>query len=162
MIRNRNASGLVKGQQTQYHSHSVILYKYAFPLHFADGAASNRQHVNTKNTAKLDRETEELRHATVPSDTGKLIMQGRQAKGMSQKDLATVSELCVGGGNEGFIGNLGHQDIFLQLALVQIVCPVYKQSSRKVVDNENQFGFNRNYVTDMTIESESLRDVEIM
>lgn len=58
------------------------------------GAASNRQHVTTKNTAKLDRETEELRHATVSNDTGKLIMQGRQNKGLSQKDLATVSVQC--------------------------------------------------------------------
>lgn len=61
------------------------------PFLFPVGAASNKQHVTTKNTAKLDRETEELRHQTVSADTGKLIMQGRQAKGLSQKDLATVS-----------------------------------------------------------------------
>ncbi|XP_044733073.1 endothelial differentiation-related factor 1 homolog [Chrysoperla carnea] len=53
------------------------------------GAGSNKQHVTTKNTAKLDRETEELRHERVSLDLGKLIQQGRQAKGMSQKDLAT-------------------------------------------------------------------------
>ncbi|XP_023017371.1 multiprotein bridging factor 1 [Leptinotarsa decemlineata] len=53
------------------------------------GAGSNKQHVITKNTAKLDRETEELKHDTVPLDMGKLIQQGRQAKGLSQKDLAT-------------------------------------------------------------------------
>jgi len=53
------------------------------------GAASNKQHGTTLNTAKLDRETEELKHDKVPLDVGKLIMQGRQAKGLSQKDLAT-------------------------------------------------------------------------
>ncbi|CAH1977957.1 unnamed protein product [Acanthoscelides obtectus] len=53
------------------------------------GAGSNKQHVTTKNTAKLDRETEELKHETIPLDVGKLIQQGRQAKGLSQKDLAT-------------------------------------------------------------------------
>ncbi|CAH4017222.1 endothelial differentiation-related factor 1 homolog [Pieris rapae] len=53
------------------------------------GAGTNKQHGTTKNTAKLDRETEELRHDKIPLDLGKLIMQGRQSKGMSQKDLAT-------------------------------------------------------------------------
>ncbi|KAL7307933.1 endothelial differentiation-related factor 1 homolog [Trichogramma pretiosum] len=53
------------------------------------GGGANKQHVTTKNTAKLDRETEELKHETVSLDLGKLIQQGRQAKGMSQKDLAT-------------------------------------------------------------------------
>ncbi|KAK0082020.1 hypothetical protein PV325_011224 [Microctonus aethiopoides] len=53
------------------------------------GGGSNKQHVTTKNTAKLDRETEELKHETVPLDLGKLIQQGRQNKGLSQKDLAT-------------------------------------------------------------------------
>lgn len=53
------------------------------------GAGSNKQHVTTKNTAKLDRETEELKHETISLDVGKLIQQGRQGKGMSQKELAT-------------------------------------------------------------------------
>ncbi|XP_017029862.1 endothelial differentiation-related factor 1 homolog isoform X1 [Drosophila kikkawai] len=53
------------------------------------GAGTNKQHVTTKNTAKLDRETEELRHDKIPLDVGKLIQQGRQGKGLSQKDLAT-------------------------------------------------------------------------
>ncbi|XP_033223782.1 endothelial differentiation-related factor 1 homolog [Belonocnema kinseyi] len=53
------------------------------------GGGANKQHVTTKNTAKLDRETEELKHETVPLDLGKLIQQGRQNKGLSQKDLAT-------------------------------------------------------------------------
>ncbi|CAD7081704.1 unnamed protein product [Hermetia illucens] len=53
------------------------------------GAGTNKQHVATKNTAKLDRETEELKHSKIPLDVGRLIQQGRQAKGLSQKDLAT-------------------------------------------------------------------------
>jgi len=53
------------------------------------GAASNKHPVANVNTAKLDRETEELKHDHVPLEVGKLIMQGRQSKGMSQKDLAT-------------------------------------------------------------------------
>lgn len=57
------------------------------------GGGANKQHVVTKNTAKLDRETEELKHDKVPLDMGKLIQQGRQQKGLSQKDLATVRNL---------------------------------------------------------------------
>ncbi|XP_046389666.1 endothelial differentiation-related factor 1 [Ischnura elegans] len=53
------------------------------------GAGQNKQHQTTKNTAKLDRETEELKHDKVTLDVGKLIQQGRQSKGWSQKDLAT-------------------------------------------------------------------------
>ena len=53
------------------------------------GAASNKHTGTTLNTAKLDRETEELKHDKVPLDVGRLIQQGRQAKGLSQKDLAT-------------------------------------------------------------------------
>ncbi|CAH2019842.1 unnamed protein product [Acanthoscelides obtectus] len=61
-----------------------------FPeIGMADAEPSNKQHVTTKNTAKLDRETEELKHETIPLDVGKLIQQGRQAKGLRQKDLAT-------------------------------------------------------------------------
>jgi len=56
-------------------------------------AGQNKQHVGDKNTAKLDRETEELHHETVGLDVARLIQQGRQAKGLTQKDLATkISE----------------------------------------------------------------------
>ena len=51
----------------------------------------NKQHAATKNTAKLDRETEELHHEHVALDVCKLIQQSRQAKGWTQKELATVS-----------------------------------------------------------------------
>lgn len=60
--------------------------------YFSGGAATNKQHVTTKNTAKLDRETEELKHDKIPLDLGRLIQQGRQAKGWSQKELATVRQ----------------------------------------------------------------------
>ncbi|XP_060718502.1 endothelial differentiation-related factor 1 homolog isoform X2 [Tachysurus vachellii] len=52
-------------------------------------AGQNKQHLVTKNTAKLDRETEELHHERVTLEVGKVIQQGRQEKGMTQKDLAT-------------------------------------------------------------------------
>jgi len=55
-------------------------------------AGQNKQHSAAKNVAKLDRETEELHHETVGLDISRLIQQGRQAKGMTQKELATV---CV-------------------------------------------------------------------
>ncbi|XP_076020292.1 endothelial differentiation-related factor 1 homolog [Genypterus blacodes] len=52
-------------------------------------AGQNKQHLVSKNTAKLDRETEELHHDRVPLEVGKVIQQGRQEKGLTQKDLAT-------------------------------------------------------------------------
>jgi len=52
-------------------------------------AGQNKQHVITKNTAKLDRETEELQHQRVSLDVGKTIQLGRQNKNLTQKDLAT-------------------------------------------------------------------------
>lgn len=54
-------------------------------------AGQNKQHLVSKNTAKLDRETEELHHDRVPLEVGKVIQKGRQDKGLTQKDLATVS-----------------------------------------------------------------------
>ena len=45
----------------------------------------------TANTSKLDRETEELKHKNVSLDVARAIQQGRAGKGLSQKDLATVS-----------------------------------------------------------------------
>lgn len=37
----------------------------------------------------MDRETEELKHKSVDVSVARCIQQGRQAKGLSQKDLAT-------------------------------------------------------------------------
>ncbi|KAH0615628.1 hypothetical protein JD844_005089 [Phrynosoma platyrhinos] len=59
------------------------------PSHPLWAAGQNKQHSITKNTAKLDRETEELHHDRVPLEVGKVIQQGRQSKGLTQKDLAT-------------------------------------------------------------------------
>ena len=42
-----------------------------------------------QDAAKLDRETEELKHKSVDKNVGKLIAQGRAAKGYTQKELAT-------------------------------------------------------------------------
>lgn len=52
-------------------------------------AGANRKVATDKNTAKLDRETEELHHDRITMGVGKAIMQGRQAKEWTQKDLAT-------------------------------------------------------------------------
>lgn len=63
-------------------------------MFLSSGAAGqNKQHLVTKNTAKLDRETEELHHERVTLEVGKVIQKGRQDKGMTQKDLATVCNL---------------------------------------------------------------------
>eukprot|EP01135_Chromosphaera_perkinsii_P009280 Nk52_evm32s1705 gene=Nk52_evmTU32s1705 len=50
----------------------------------------NAQHSIHKNTAALDRETEELKHETVDMNVGKLIQKGRMEKGLTQKALATA------------------------------------------------------------------------
>merc|ERR1712002_91440 len=52
-------------------------------------AGQNKQHTITKNTMKLDQETEELHHDTVSLDVAKIIQRARSEKGWSQKDLAT-------------------------------------------------------------------------
>ncbi|KAK6196178.1 hypothetical protein SNE40_001452 [Patella caerulea] len=52
-------------------------------------AATNKHVVTDKNTAKLDRETEELHHDHIDRSVAQLIQQGRQSKGINQKDLAT-------------------------------------------------------------------------
>lgn len=85
-----------------YHQFPITLSKCHFSLNCGSlwlikhvflnsgAAGQNKQHVVTKNTAKLDRETEELHHDRVTLVVGKVIQQGRQDKGMTQKDLATV------------------------------------------------------------------------
>eukprot|EP01136_Pigoraptor_vietnamica_P010255 Opistho-1_new@3300 len=52
-------------------------------------AGSNRQHATDKDTAKLDRETEELHHDRVTLDLARTIMKARNDLKMTQKDLAT-------------------------------------------------------------------------
>lgn len=53
------------------------------------GAGQNKHTVTSMNTAKLDRETEELKHDKIDLSVGKLIQKGRQDKGWNQKELAT-------------------------------------------------------------------------
>lgn len=71
-----------------------VFIVYFVCLFVLDGAGSNIQHGTTKNTAKLDRETEELHHDRVSLSVARAIQQGRQAKGITQKDLATVRYSC--------------------------------------------------------------------
>ncbi|KXJ23552.1 endothelial differentiation-related factor 1 [Exaiptasia diaphana] len=52
-------------------------------------AGGNKQHSTHKDTAKLDRETEELHHEKLSLDVGKLIQKGRVEKKLTQKELAT-------------------------------------------------------------------------
>uniref|UniRef100_A0A3B5KEY8 Endothelial differentiation-related factor 1 n=1 Tax=Takifugu rubripes TaxID=31033 RepID=A0A3B5KEY8_TAKRU len=59
------------------------------PYCLTGSAGQNKQHLVSKNTAKLDRETEELHHDRIPLEVGKVIQKGRQDKGLTQKDLAT-------------------------------------------------------------------------
>ena len=75
-------------------SHDTAHILHVFLL-TVDAGGQNKQHLASKNTAKLDRETEELHHEHVTLDTAKLIQQARQAKGWTQKDLATVSSLVT-------------------------------------------------------------------
>merc|ERR1711934_62458 len=49
----------------------------------------NTQRAGDRNAAKLDAETEDFTIKKVSKSMGKWIAQGRQAKGMKQKDLAT-------------------------------------------------------------------------
>ncbi|EJW86115.1 transcriptional coactivator [Wuchereria bancrofti] len=52
-------------------------------------AGGNKQHYATKNTSRLDEETEELHHERVSLTFGKVVQQARQSKEWTQKDLAT-------------------------------------------------------------------------
>jgi putative transcription factor len=51
-------------------------------------AGSNKQHEAAKNTAILDRETEELHHDRVNKDVARAIQQARITKEWTQADLA--------------------------------------------------------------------------
>jgi putative transcription factor len=52
-------------------------------------AATNKQKTASKDTAKLDRETEELHHDRVSLDVGRIIMKVRSEMKLTQKELAT-------------------------------------------------------------------------
>ena len=58
-----------------------------------DAGGQNKQHAGGKNTLTLDNETEELSHKHLGLSQARAIQQGRQDKGMTQKELATVNTL---------------------------------------------------------------------
>lgn len=45
--------------------------------------------------AKLDNETDELKHKTIPAEVAKRIIQGRQLKNLKQKDLAQRAAINI-------------------------------------------------------------------
>lgn len=53
------------------------------------GGGGNQQHRTSKDTAAVCRDTEETKIETVSLSLGKVIMKGRNDKGLTQKDLAT-------------------------------------------------------------------------
>ena len=71
------------------------------------GAGQNKHSVTSMNTAKLDQETEELKHDKVSLDVGKLIMKGRQQKGLTQ----TRCTNCLNTGNNDFIEDITSAEV---------------------------------------------------
>ena len=69
---------------------SLVILVLQFWCVNSDAGGQNKQHQTSKNTAKLDRETEELHHDTIDLSIARLIQQARQSKEMTQKELATV------------------------------------------------------------------------
>merc|ERR1712235_106508 len=51
---------------------------------------------NTAHHAKLDRETEELKHKSVGMSLGKLIQKGRQGKGIPNNQIMIKIEKAIG------------------------------------------------------------------
>ena len=60
-------------------------------LQLTDDAGHNKQHGTASNAVKLDRETEELKHEKLDLQVGKIIQQARNAKGITQVELARVN-----------------------------------------------------------------------
>ena len=99
-----NVDGFSGTHGTHIHCHCCILQNYnkstladvhllitgaAVETEQKYGAGQNKHTATTLNTTKLDRETEELKHDKLDMKVGLLIQKGRQAKGLSQKELAT-------------------------------------------------------------------------
>lgn len=53
------------------------------------GGGGNKQHMGSRDTSAVCRDTEETKIETVSLDVGKLIQKGRTEKGLTQKELAT-------------------------------------------------------------------------
>lgn len=106
-------------------------------FHQPDGAGTNKQHVITKNTAKLDRETEELKHDKIPLEVGKIIQEGRKAKGLKQSELAAVSvyisfsPLCF----HSILSSLfSLKRIFIEILLFCFFCSLYPENLRETTN----------------------------
>lgn len=54
-------------------------------------STGNKNHAGPSNAVKLDNETEELKHEKLDLQVGKIIQQARNAKGITQVELARVS-----------------------------------------------------------------------
>ena len=54
-------------------------------------STGNKNHAGPSNAVKLDNETEELKHEKLDLQVGKIIQQARNAKGITQAELARVS-----------------------------------------------------------------------
>lgn len=104
-IQVQENQNLPKGCHVQPHPKVVSGLHILHTCPISGAAGQNKQHSITKNTAKLDRETEELHHDRVPLEVGKVIQQGRQSKGLTQKDLATVSIHLWGAHGEGSLAH---------------------------------------------------------
>jgi hypothetical protein len=63
---------------------------FFFFLIAAGGGGGGMKTATGMSAAKLEAETDELKHKTLDKNMSKRIMQARMAKKMSQKDLATV------------------------------------------------------------------------
>jgi putative transcription factor len=59
------------------------------------GAATNKHGATSLNTAKLDRETEELKHDRISMDVGKLIQKGRNAKVNTNPSLGQKQPIAL-------------------------------------------------------------------
>ena len=55
-----------------------------------DDAGHNKQHGGPSNAVKLDQESEELKHEKLDLQVGKIIQQARNAKGITQVELARL------------------------------------------------------------------------
>ncbi|XP_022705847.1 endothelial differentiation-related factor 1-like isoform X1 [Varroa jacobsoni] len=85
----RSAQAINQAQRSGAEIETTKKFDRLVPLTLTVNAGSNKHPTTTLNSAKLDREDDVLKHKTVDLDTGKLIAQVRQVKGLTQKDLAT-------------------------------------------------------------------------
>lgn len=53
-------------------------------------STGNKNHAGPSNAVKLDNETEELKHEKLDLQVGKIIQQARNAKGITQVELARL------------------------------------------------------------------------